>query len=563
MNKDTRFALDYHEKTKHSVISIMNSHYQIDWNDRPLSYKTYINKLPVKVLTTHFSIPDMNTILSINKIHPQNTEYNKKDRKIISNYSDKNKIESKNLTLQVLSMILFFIGGITRIIKNNDNIYYMRTAPATGALYPIEIYIICKNFSSDLTPGIYHFNPIEFSLEKIRDGDYTKIITEAIADNQEVHDSPLLMIFTSIAWRNAWKYQDRSYRHWFWDAGVITANLLATNISCGIDSKIFLGFIDDKLDQLLGLEKEKEATVAIVAFKIKPIPSNTNNIDLKSNTENNLTSMSTFPISKVEKSYPFIWKTHQSSKLFNKEEVFEWTNSALNQTNEFKDKEKQPLYKNKILKRYDFPNACKITTFPSLGETILKRGSTRKFSRSPISSSILSNILFNSTRGIPMDFKKDTQTLTDIYLIINDVNGIDKGGYFYNQEENSLNLINAHTSRDLSGYACLDQPLFSDASVVLFLMANLYKIVEILGNRGYRAAQFEAGIILGKIYLSAYAHSIGASGSTFYDDIVTDIFLPHSSDKNTMIAVGIGNPSYKSRAGKILPLLANKSYKFT
>jgi hypothetical protein len=82
-------------------------------------------------------------------------------------------------------------------------------------------------------------------------------------------------------------------------------------------------------------------------------------------------------------------------------------------------------------------------------------------------------------------------------------------------------------------------------------MSSLNKVFKTLGNRGYRASQFEAGIIAGKIYLSAYAHGIGASGSTFYDDAVTEFFLPHSKDKDTMIAIGIGNPSYKARPGKI------------
>ena len=50
---------------------------------------------------------------------------------------------------------------------------------------------------------------------------------------------------------------------------------------------------------------------------------------------------------------------------------------------------------------------------------------------------------------------------------------------------------------------------------MLFLMTNLQKVLEALGNRGYRASQFEAGIIAGKIYLAAYAQGIGASGSTF------------------------------------------------
>ncbi len=159
-----------------------------------------------------------------------------------------------------------------------------------------------------------------------------------------------------------------------------------------------------------------------------------------------------------------------------------------------------------------------------------------------------------------MDYKKDKESLIDIYLILNDVKGIDSGGYFYNRVDNSLDLIKDKASREMSAYLCLGQSLFGDASAVLFLMSNLSKTNKILGNRGYRAAQFEAGVIAGKIYLLAYANSIGASGSTFYDDAVTEFFLPHSENKDTMIAVGIGNPDYKSRPGKILPVKFSKEH---
>jgi hypothetical protein len=77
-------------------------------------------------------------------------------------------------------------------------------------------------------------------------------------------------------------------------------------------------------------------------------------------------------------------------------------------------------------------------------------------------------------------------------------------------------------------------------------------VLETYGNRGYRAAQFEAGIVAGKIYLASYAQGIGASGSTFFDDAVTEFFSPHAEDKSTMIAVGVGVPPYKSKSGKIL-----------
>ncbi len=89
-----------------------------------------------------------------------------------------------------------------------------------------------------------------------------------------------------------------------------------------------------------------------------------------------------------------------------------------------------------------------------------------------------------------------------------------------------------------------------------YLMTNLKSVIGALGNRGYRAAQFEAGVIAGKLYLSAYSLSMGASGSTFYDDAVTEVFSPHAEDKSTMIAVGVGIPAYKAKSGKFLPQMS-------
>jgi hypothetical protein len=156
--------------------------------------------------------------------------------------------------------------------------------------------------------------------------------------------------------------------------------------------------------------------------------------------------------------------------------------------------------------------------------------------------------------GIPMDiFKENGYSLIHIYLIANDINGLAPGAYFFNRESDSLEQLKRNVSRNISGYLCLGQSLFSDASAVLFLMTDLQSVLKSLGNRGYRASQFEAGVIAGKIYLAAYAKQIGASGSTFFDDAVTEFFSPHANNKSTMIVVGIGVPAYKANPGKILP----------
>jgi SagB-type dehydrogenase family enzyme len=137
--------------------------------------------------------------------------------------------------------------------------------------------------------------------------------------------------------------------------------------------------------------------------------------------------------------------------------------------------------------------------------------------------------------------------------VANAVQGLDAGSYFYSAEQESLEQLKRGEFRQMSSYLCLGQPLFGDASVVLFLMTRLRDALGALGNRGYRAAQLEGGIVAGRIYLSAYSLDLGASGSTFYDDAVTEFFSPHAKEKSTMIAVGLGVPAYKAKPGKVLP----------
>jgi SagB-type dehydrogenase family enzyme len=494
--------------------------------------------LPSFLLPLDFPHPDLNAITCISGAYTQRPE------------EGTAAITTTNLDIKSLTEILFFSGGITRETKYQFKTYYMRAASATGALYPIELYVVCQDLS-DLKAGIYHFCPADFSLTQIRSGNYMPNLAESAGDNESIISSPLTIIFTSIAWRNAWKYQARSYRHWFWDAGVIAANLLATTVSMGLNTRLIMGFVDDDINHLLSLEGEEEAAVAMAAIGIGL---STDLMQIKDKQIPYLPIPKIRPIStKGKELYPEIWRLHNSSKFFSKEEVKKWTdknnNSSIAPLTEHSyavsnASNRQPL----LMKQRNSFNGL------SLSEVILRRGSTRRFARKSVPLSILSNILHSSTRGIPIDiFRRDGDSLIEIYLIANDIDGISTGGYFFHRQSDSLQKLKSNASREMSGYLCLGQSLFSDASAVLFLMTNLQAVLASFGNRGYRAAQFEAGVIAGKIYLSAYAQQIGASGSTFFDDAVTEFFSPHAKNKSTMIVVGIGIPAYKSKPGKILP----------
>ena len=517
--KDFSSALTYHEATKHSEVSIGASAHYLDWDNKPAQFKEYKNLASI-ALPRNFPRPEKNSIKAI--------EGETKD------------VGAEQIDVEVLSELLFFSAGLTRKMRFGKELNYMRAASATGALYPIELYVICGRIHG-LEAGVYHFNPLHFSLAKLREGDYRAALD--YAGSSDSLSAPLTLAFTSLAWRNAWKYEARSYRHWFWDSGVIVANLLATSNSAGLSTRVALGFVDSEVDRLLGLEAKKEATVALAVVGASP-------------AERAESGHKTIPslalevnrLSTEEVEYPIIWETNEASQFKTKLETESWRKSL------------GPSKRTVPLTAPAFPlRESEEALSPRLDEVILLRGSTRKFAREPISFDRLSTIIRASASKIPLDFLPDNETLIDFYFIGNDVQGLPPGSYFYNMNTESIEQLKVLRNRSMSGYLCLGQQLFSDASVVFFLMADLDSALKSLGNRGYRSAQFEAGVRAGKIYLSSYAVGIGASGSTFFDDAVTQFFSPHANAKSPMIAVGVGVPAYTARSGKVLPQMTMKS----
>ena len=518
LNQDTTYALNYHEATKHSEISIQTSAHYLDWADKPSQFKTY-EDLPSVALPKNFPRPETAPLSAISGQSLQSRE--------------------QSVGLTELSELLYFSAGLTRRYRFGNEIHYMRAASATGALYPIELYVVAGNIEG-LEAGVYHFDPLGFQLSRIRAGDYRPELAKA--SNDAVAVAPATITFTSLAWKNAWKYEARSYRHWFWDGGVMAANLLGVSGSMGLPTRIVQGFVDQTVNELLGLQDGKEATILLA-----PVGQETPMSTDRSAKKIDPIRLKVRSLSNEETEYKGIWEAHRASFLRDTDEVDRWTNLSLAPA-----LSAQTSYPGFRLA----PPIAEATKSGTLGEVILKRGSTRRFARSPITFAQLSTVLRTSTGPILRDYLPDGDNLIDTYLIANAVEGLAPGSYFYASEHESLEQLKRGEFRQMSAYLCLGQPLFGDASVVVFLMTRLRDVIGTFGNRGYRAAQFEGGIVAGKIYLSAYSLGLGASGSTFYDDAVTDFFSPHAKEKSTMIVVGVGVPAYKARPGSVLPQFA-------
>ena len=72
-------------------------------------------------------------------------------------------------------------------------------------------------------------------------------------------------------------------------------------------------------------------------------------------------------------------------------------------------------------------------------------------------------------------------------------------------------------------------------------MADLEKILNRYGGRGYRIVQMESGVLGGNLYLGMQSLGFGSTGLTFYDDAVTEFFSPHAKNKSTLFVIPVGN----------------------
>ncbi|HEX3819194.1 MAG TPA: SagB family peptide dehydrogenase, partial [Candidatus Sulfotelmatobacter sp.] len=432
---------------------------------------------------------------------------------------------------ETLAQLLFFSAGVVRSKKHAQGETFFRAAACTGALYEIELYFACtdvhakgKSAEIVLPAGVYHFGAAEFGLRQLRAGDFRHALVEATASRDSVAHAPVIIVCTGTYWRNAWKYHSRTYRHFGWDNGTILANLLAMAAASNLPSEVVSGFMDSQVNALLGLNTNREAALSIVPIgrvsAVPPPPPPVTALELP-----------TVAYSEKEVEYPAMRKMHDASSLGSAEEVAAWRGKAAEHPSAVVKRESTPL---QPLDDSRIPQ-------DSIEQVISRRGSTRRFSRDPLTFPQLSTILDRSTRGIPADFLDPFGShLNDLYLIVNSVVGLRAGAYFYRWDEKSLELLKPGEFRDKAGYLGLEQQIPADAAVDVFFLADLKKILERYGNRGYRAAQLEAGILGGKMYLAAYAQTLGASGLTFYDDDVVSFFSPHARGKSAIFLVALG-----------------------
>jgi SagB-type dehydrogenase family enzyme len=417
---------------------------------------------------------------------------------------------ARDLDAGELGRILNYGAGVMRKRPISETqAMYFRTYASAGGLYPVEVYAVTADLPG-VGPGLYHYHPRRRALVTLRAGDQRGSLVEATASEPAVAEAPLTLVLTGIPWRTAWKYGPRGFRHLYWDAGMILANLLALAAASGLPARVVMGFDDTAVERLVGIDGRHEFPLCLLTIGrgstaplAAPVP------DL---------ALATRPLSAEEIEYPEIVAAQDSGRL-KAGEVDAWRANG------------GPFAR---------PGLPGVDPRPGdlLENVIRRRGSARSFDCEPIPEAALATILGRATRGVPTDYAPGASGLTQPYLIANRVEGLESGAYRF---DGGLHLLATGDFAGEAAYLCLEQRLGHDAAATHFLMADLDNVLGPFGDRGYRLAQLEAGVVAGRMYLAAEAHRLGATGLTFYDDDVTRFFASEADPpKSCMLVLALG-----------------------
>ncbi len=295
-------AQKYHNDTKHSFQSVRSDFHYLDFSNKPMPFKVYEEIEPI-------ALP------------PEPPRAMKNALKSISSLGEEAG-EKKQLSLEILARIFFLTAGITKCVEVGGRSHYFRAAACTGALYHIELYLICgDSLSGDeigLPAGVYHLAVQDYAARCLRQGDYRAAISESLG-RSEVPEA--VFVCTSTYWRNAWKYQSRTYRHCFWDSGTMLANFLAVTASYDVSVRLNAGFKDNMVNTLLGLDTRDEVSLAVMELgERNPIQVEASRID---SVNFKITPLSASPVD-----CPEIRKIHDPSTLRGENDVLDWRSNA-------------------------------------------------------------------------------------------------------------------------------------------------------------------------------------------------------------------------------------------
>lgn len=375
------------------------------------------------------------------------------------------------LDLPQLSRLLYLSAGVVRTMTRPYGVHPFRAAGSAGGRFPLELYVAVPDGAA-LPPGVHWYDPQEHAL--LRVGPAPRGPAPAV-------------VVTGVPWRTGWRYRERGWRHVYWDAGTMLAQLLAAADSAGLPADLYTAFPDTAVAALTGADRVHEVPVAVVGLGAG-VPA------LEATGPAAAGRVDAAPVE-----FPLVTAAQQAGE---------------------RDRLGAPWDRGAPV---DVPLAVPAT----VEAVVAARGSQRRMDATRgLSQELLRTCLGVAVRGIGVPHR----------VVVHDVAGLAAGVYRWPDLHAPAR---PGALRDELHQVCLGQSLARDAAFVTVAAADIAR----LDDRQYREAQLAAGLAEGRQHLAAYALGASASGMTFVDTQVPGLL---AEPLDALLFTCVGVPAYAS-----------------
>jgi SagB-type dehydrogenase family enzyme len=222
----------YHQETKHHFFRYARALGYLDWANQPNPFRRYAGAplIPLPILR-----PDEPPLSPLYR----------------DLYSPR-AIPPEVVSLRSLSRFFEYALALTAWKQAGNSRWALRSNPSSGNLHPTEGYLLMHPLPGLVPqPSLYHYAPKEHGLE-------LRAHAEPAAFAEVMKPFPpnaFLVGFSSIHWREAWKYGERAFRYCQHDVGHAIGAARMAAATLGWQMLLLEDVSDDTLEALLGLNR--------------------------------------------------------------------------------------------------------------------------------------------------------------------------------------------------------------------------------------------------------------------------------------------------------------------
>ncbi len=181
----------------------------------------------------------------------------------------------------------------------------------------------------------------------------------------------------------------------------------------------------------------------------------------------------------------------------------------------------------------------------SLEEALTLRRSVRSYTEEPLTLSEVSQLLWSAQgitneRGFRTAPSAGATFPLEMFLVVNDVDDLERGLYHYHPDEHHLELMREADLAEPLYQASMSQSMILDGGIVLVFGAVFERTTERYGDRGIRYVHNEIGHASQNVHLQAAALDLGTVVIGAYDDDEVEDILQLGDQYNVLYLMPVG-----------------------